>query len=133
MKQTRIRLFGSVLMIIIIPMALFILGIWKNSDSYLTTQVLISGIAVLVIISFSMAFWVYSGIIRPLEKLQQAGKEITHKLAIPRWDGITTANVVTIGGAQYKVYNVAQVETRDGYPETEITLITPEMIYEVAE
>ena len=71
MKQTRIRLFGSVLMIIIIPMALFILGIWKNSDSYLTTQVLISGIAVLVIISFSMAFWVYSGIIRPLEKLQQ--------------------------------------------------------------
>ena len=76
MKQTRIRLFGSVLMIIIIPMALFILGIWKNSDSYLTTQVLISGIAVLVIISFSMAFWVYSGIICPLEKLQQAVKEI---------------------------------------------------------
>ena len=64
---------------------------------------------------------------------EQAGKEITHKLAIPRWDGITTANVVTIGGTQYKVYNVAQVETRDGYPETEVTLITPEMIYEVAE
>ena len=50
MKQTRIRLFGSVLMIIVIPMALFILGIWKNSDSHLTTQVLMSGIAVLVIV-----------------------------------------------------------------------------------
>ncbi len=76
MKQTRIRLFGSVLMIIIIPMALFILGIWKNSDSYLTTQVLTSGIAVLVIVAFSMALWVYSGIIQPLEKLQRAMHEI---------------------------------------------------------
>ena len=76
MKQTRIRLFGSVLMIIIIPMALFILGLWKNSDSHLTTQVLTSGIAVLVIVAFSMAFWVYSGIIQPLEKLQQAMHEI---------------------------------------------------------
>lgn len=76
MKQTRIRLFGSVLMIIIIPMALFILGIWKNSDSHLTTQVLTSGIAVLVIVAFSMAVWVYNGIIQPLEKLQSAMNEI---------------------------------------------------------
>lgn len=76
MKQTRIRLFGSVLMIIIIPMALFILGIWKNSDSYLTTQVLISGIAVLVIVAFSMAFWVYGAVILPLERLEQAMREI---------------------------------------------------------
>lgn len=76
MKQTRIRLFGSVLMIIVIPMALFILGIWKNSDSHLTTQVLMSGIAVLVIVAFSMAVWVYNGIIQPLEKLQRAMNEI---------------------------------------------------------
>ena len=68
MKQTRIRLFGSVLMIIIIPMALFILGVWKNSDSYLTTQVFISGIAVLVIVAFSMAFWFYGAVILPLER-----------------------------------------------------------------
>ena len=76
MKQTRIRLFGSVLMIIIIPMALYLLGIWKNSDSHLTTQVLTSGIAVLVIVGFSMAVWIYSGIIRPLEKLHEAMNEI---------------------------------------------------------
>ena len=76
MRQTRIRLFASVLLIIIIPMALFLLGIWKNSDSHLTTQVLTSGIAVLVVVGFSMASWVYSGIIRPLEKLHQAMNEI---------------------------------------------------------
>ena len=76
MKQTRIRLFGSVLMIIIIPMALYLLGIWKNSDSHLTTQVLTSGIAVLVVVGFSMALWIYSGIIRPLEKLHEAMNEI---------------------------------------------------------
>ena len=76
MKQTRIRLFGSVLMIIIIPMALFILGVWKNSDSYLTTQVFISGIAVLVIVAFSMAFWFYGAVILPLERLEQAMREI---------------------------------------------------------
>lgn len=76
MKQTRIRLLGSVLMIIIIPMALFFLGIWKNSDSRLTTQVLTSGIAVLAVVAFSTAIWVYSGIIRPLEKLQKAMNEI---------------------------------------------------------
>ena len=32
-----------------------------------------------------------------------------------------------------KVYNVAQTTTRDGYPETEVTLITPEVQYEVDE
>ena len=76
MKQTRIRLFSSVLLIIIIPMALYLLGIWKNSDSHLTTQVLTSGIAVLVVVGFSMALWIYSGIIRPLEKLHEAMNEI---------------------------------------------------------
>ena len=76
MKQTRVRLLTSVLMIIIIPMTLFILGIWKNSDSERTAQVLMSGIAVLVVVAFSMALWVYNGIIRPLEKLEEAVKEI---------------------------------------------------------
>ena len=64
---------------------------------------------------------------------EQAGKELTHKIAIPQWDGISTSCVCVIDDCQYKVYNAAQVETRDGYPETEITLITPEMTYEVIE
>lgn len=64
---------------------------------------------------------------------QQAGVEITHKLAIPRWDGISTLCVCLINGEQYKVYNVANTTTRDGYPETEVTLITPEVQYEVDE
>ena len=64
---------------------------------------------------------------------EQAGKEVTHKLAIPRWDGIDTSCVCMIGNRQYKVYNAAPTETRDGYRETELTLITPEMTYEVIE
>ena len=62
---------------------------------------------------------------------EQAGVEVTHKLAIRRWDGISTKCVCIIDGEQYKVYNVAQVETKDGYLETEVTLVTPEMQYEV--
>lgn len=62
---------------------------------------------------------------------EQAGVEVTHKLAISRWDGISTKCVCIIDGEQYKVYNVAQVETKDGYLETEVTLVTPEMQYEV--
>ena len=63
---------------------------------------------------------------------EQAGKELTHKIAIQRWGGVSTSCVCMIDGSQYKVYNAAQTETRDGYLETEITLITPGMTYEVA-
>ena len=63
---------------------------------------------------------------------EQADVEITHKLAIRRWSDISTKCVCIIDGEQYKVYNVAQVETTDGYLETEVTLVTPEVQYEVA-
>ena len=62
---------------------------------------------------------------------EQAGVEITHKLAIKRWDGISTKCVCLIDNKQYKVYNIAQVETRDGYLETEVTLVTPDFQYEI--
>jgi len=56
-------------------MVLFLMGIWRRSDTRLT-QVLISGIAVLVCIAFSMALWVYTTILQPLEKLQEATRKI---------------------------------------------------------
>lgn len=76
MRQTKIRLFNSVLLIIIVPMLLYGLSIWKSSDSIFTKQLLMSGVVVVSLMAFSMAFWVYGGIIRPLEKLQEAMNEI---------------------------------------------------------
>lgn len=61
----------------------------------------------------------------------QAGMEITYKLRIPRWDGITSNCACSVSGKVYKVFNVAQVFNRDGYPETELTLVTPPTAYEV--
>ena len=64
---------------------------------------------------------------------EQADKQITLKVAIPRWDGISTDCVVIIGGTQHKVFNCAHVISKQGYPETELTLIKPDMHYEVTE
>lgn len=63
---------------------------------------------------------------------EQAGIEINYKIAVPRWDGITSNCICVIDSEQYKVYNVTQTETRDGFEETEITLINPEVQYEEA-
>jgi len=73
---------------------------------------------------------------------EQAGKTITHKLAIPtHWTGIDTdcvcmlSEVNKVGETdtnQYKVFNCAFV-WRDGYAETELTLEMPEAAYEVSE
>jgi len=56
-------------------MLLYVIGTWKNSDARLI-QILISGIAVLVCIAFAMVLWVYTAILKPLEKLQEATKQI---------------------------------------------------------
>lgn len=66
-------------------------------------------------------------------KFEQANKEITMKLAIPRWDGIDTNCVIVVNGKQHVVFNCAQVISRQGYRETEITCVSPEMNFEVAE
>jgi hypothetical protein len=63
---------------------------------------------------------------------EQADKQITMKIAIPRWDGISSDCVLVINGNQHKVFNCAQVISKQGYPETELTLINPDMTYEVA-
>lgn len=62
---------------------------------------------------------------------EQADMEISMKVCIPKWDGISSSCVCIIDDVQYKVYNKANVVSRQGYPETELTLIRPSMDYEV--
>lgn len=64
---------------------------------------------------------------------EQAGKSIDMKIRIPRWNGISSDCVCIISGVQYKVYNKADVLSKQGYLETELTLVTPEIYYEVDE
>ena len=62
---------------------------------------------------------------------EQADKEVTMKIRIPRWSGISSDCVCVIDGQQHKVYNKADVLSSQGYMETELTLINPSMDYEV--
>lgn len=62
---------------------------------------------------------------------EQADKEVTMKIRIPKWDGISSDCVCMINGAQHKVFNKANVISNQGYMETELTLINPAMDYEV--
>jgi len=62
---------------------------------------------------------------------EQADKEVTLKIRIPKWDGISSDCVCVIDGQQHKVYNKADVISNQGYQETELTLINPPMDYEV--
>lgn len=66
-------------------------------------------------------------------QFEQAHKEITMKLAIPEWDGISTDCVIMVNGVQHVVFNCAQVISKQGYRETEITCVSPEMQFEVME
>ena len=64
---------------------------------------------------------------------EQADTVITMKIAIPRWAGIGSNCVCLIGNVQHKVFNCAQVISKQGYPETELTLVKPAVKYEVYE
>ena len=60
---------------------------------------------------------------------EQADMEVTMKIRIPKWDGINSNCVCMISGNQHKVFNKADVLSKQGYPETELTLINPPMDY----
>jgi hypothetical protein len=62
---------------------------------------------------------------------EQADTELTMKVAIPQWDGIDSNCVCLIDDKQHKVFNCAHVISKQGYPETELTLIRPAVKYEV--
>lgn len=66
-------------------------------------------------------------------RFEQAHKQISMKLAIPQWRGIDTNCVILVNGVQHEVFNCAHVISKQGYKETEITCVQPEMEYEVIE
>lgn len=59
-------------------------------------------------------------------EFNQGGKEITMKIRIPKYKEISSKNVCEIEGALHKVFNATHVTTKDGFQETELTLICPE-------
>lgn len=72
--------------------------------------------------------------------LQQADVEISRKIAVPLWRGYYSPMCVCVihdyaSGAdvQYRVYNNAEVLSKQGYREAELTLMSLEMPYEVEE
>lgn len=59
-------------------------------------------------------------------EFDQAGKEITLKIRIPLFKEINSKCMCVIGDIQHQVYNVAHIKDKNGFPETELTLIRPE-------
>lgn len=58
--------------------------------------------------------------------LQQSGKQVTMKVLIPRYKKIDSTYYAEIDSVMHRIYNAAHVVSKDGFPETELTLITPE-------
>lgn len=63
---------------------------------------------------------------RVRQEFEQNNKEITLKLRIPRFKGIDSKCVCIIEGLQHRVQNAAHVVDKNGFLETELTLIRPE-------
>lgn len=59
-------------------------------------------------------------------EFEQAGKEINMKVRIPRYKGIDSDCACMIDEKIYQIYNAAHVEDKNGFLETELTLIRPE-------
>lgn len=59
-------------------------------------------------------------------ELEQAGKEVTMKVRIPRYKGIDSNHACMIDEKIHQIYNAAHVEDKNGFPETELTLIRPD-------
>ena len=58
-------------------------------------------------------------------ELSQGGKEVTMKVRIPRYKGIDSTCAVKIEGIVHVVFNAAHVFDKNGFPETELTLVRP--------
>lgn len=58
--------------------------------------------------------------------LGQQGKEVTLKVSIPQYKGIDSHCYCMIDEKMHRVYNAAHLISKEGFPETELTLIAPE-------
>lgn len=59
-------------------------------------------------------------------EFDQGGKEVTLKIRTPMYKGIDSQCVCMIEGRQHQVYNATHVTDKNGFKETELTLIVPE-------
>lgn len=62
----------------------------------------------------------------------QGGIEITMKIRIQQYKEINSKCVCMIDGVQHLVYNATHVRDKNGFPETELTLIRPEQELRIA-
>lgn len=58
-------------------------------------------------------------------EFEQGDKEITMKIRIPRFKGVDSNCACKIDGRIHQVYNAAHIFDKNGFPETELTLIRP--------
>ena len=65
-------------------------------------------------------------------EFDQGGKEITAKIRIPQYKKIDSRCVCLIDGEQHFVYNAAHTTSKEGFPETELTLVKPEREIEIS-
>ena len=59
-------------------------------------------------------------------EFDQGGKEVTMKVRIPRYKKVDSNCVCVIEGVQHLVYNAAHIIDKNGFQETELTLVRPE-------
>ena len=65
-------------------------------------------------------------------EFEQGNKEITMKIRIPRYKGIDSKCVCLIDDVPHLVYNAAHIESKEGFQETELTLMRPDKELSVA-
>lgn len=65
-------------------------------------------------------------------EFEQGGKEITMKVCIPRYKGVDSDCACMIEGKIHLVYNAAHITNKDGFKETELTLIRPDRKLEIS-
>lgn len=64
-------------------------------------------------------------------ELERSGYTATMKIVIPRYEKINGKCVVIINKVQHEVYNAVHIINKDGFSETELTLIKPEREREI--
>lgn len=64
-------------------------------------------------------------------EMNQANVEVTLKIRIPKYKKIDSKCICLIDGRQHKVYNATHIKDKNGFDETEITLVKPEKEVEI--
>lgn len=68
---------------------------------------------------------------RGMTELERSGIEVTMKIRIAQYKKINSQCMCMIDGEMHRVYNAAHITNKDGFPETELTLIKPDKKMEI--